>query len=53
LKQYVVNAARAADADAVVSLVHRDNEAMLAINLAFGARFVVDDAEHFLCVIAL
>lgn len=55
LKRSVLSEARAAGADAVVSFVHWDNEAMIELNASFGANVerIEGDSEYCRCVVAV
>jgi GNAT superfamily N-acetyltransferase len=55
LKQTVLDAARSAGADVVVSQVHWDNDAMIELNVALGANVeeLPGDRDFCLCVIAV
>jgi ribosomal protein S18 acetylase RimI-like enzyme len=53
LKEAVLSEARAAGAAAIVSTVHWDNEAMIALNASFGANVerIEGDLEYCRCVV--
>lgn len=55
LKETVLAEARAVGADAVVSYVHWDNEAMIELNARFGANIerISGDDEYCRCTISL
>lgn len=55
LKGTVLSEARAAGVGVVVSQVHWDNEAMIALNARFGANIeqIAGDAEYCRCVITI